>query len=294
MWRGPLPHVSVTVVVTSARPSCASTTPRCRAGAHSTRRAWLQRTPAPRRAPPTRSTRSHTVPSRRCARFPADHAARPADQVAGEHARRRARPVVHRHPRQPPHWGVDSRGVSAAGSSPGTTPPPCHATLPLSSRTRFVPITTRHSTISPGSPSDRCAAPAGHAGHQHRDRAPLDRPCPATDQIAISAITLARTVHTKVRGNDRRTPTTSLPSARAVRPGSEPKTNSTRRHSTLKQHPHPRPRHGRGHRHTPTATTTGREHDHRSHSHRRAATPFTTNTDDLAGRRHHALTRSPP
>jgi hypothetical protein len=119
MWRGPLPHVSVTVVVTSARPSCAPTTPRCRAGAHSTsslprmRPAWLQRTPAPRRAPPTRSTRSHTLPSRQCARFPTDHAARPADQIAAEHGRRRARPVVHRHPRQPPHRGVDSRCVSA-------------------------------------------------------------------------------------------------------------------------------------------------------------------------------------
>jgi hypothetical protein len=32
----------------------------------------------------------------------------------------------------------------------------------------------------PGSPSDRCAAPAAHARYQHRDRVPLDRPCPAT------------------------------------------------------------------------------------------------------------------
>jgi hypothetical protein len=71
MCRGPLPRVSVTVVVTSARPSCAPTTPRCGAGAPSTsslprmRPAWLQRTPAPRPAPRTRSSRSHTVPSRR-------------------------------------------------------------------------------------------------------------------------------------------------------------------------------------------------------------------------------------
>jgi len=78
-----------------------------------------------------------------------DHAARPAKQIGAEHARPRARPIVHPHPRQPPHRGVDSRGVSAAGSSPGRTPPPSHTSLPLSSRTRFVPITTRHSTISP-------------------------------------------------------------------------------------------------------------------------------------------------
>jgi hypothetical protein len=125
-------------------------------------------------------------------------------------------------PRQPPHRRVDSRCVSAAGSSPGRTPPPCHTTLPLSSRTRFVPIRTRHSTISP-------AARLTAAQPQQRM---LDTnivivfrwidPAPLPDQIAISAITLARTVHRpapRCGATTSRTPTTSLPSARAaVRP----------------------------------------------------------------------------
>jgi hypothetical protein len=232
-----------------------------------------------------------------CARFPADHAARPADQIAAEHARRRARPVVHRHPRQPPHRGVDSRLLSAAGSSAGTTSPPCHATLPLSSRTRFAPIRTRHSpTISPAA---RLTAEQPQQGMLDTTIVIVLRwidPAQLPDQIAISAITLARTVHRpapRCGATTSRTPTTSLPSTpAALRSRREPKANSTRRHPTPTQHPHPRPPHGRGHRRTPTATTTVRQHDDRSHSHRRAATPFTTNTDDLASL--DTLTRSPP
>jgi len=161
MCRGPLPRVSVTVVVTSARPSCAPTTPRCRAAAHSTsslprmRPAWLQRTPAPRAAPRTRSSRSHTVPPLAGCALP-----RRSPSATCEPDRGRARTPSSTASRSPSPAtatasGSRSRGVSAAEWSPGRTPPPCHTTLPLSSRTRFVPITTRHSTISPAAPSDR-------------------------------------------------------------------------------------------------------------------------------------------
>jgi hypothetical protein len=121
-------------------------------------------------------------------------------------------------------------------------------------------------------------------------------PAQLPDQMAISAITLARTVH---RPTPRCGATTAGHRPRAcrarpppLRSRSEPKANSTRRHPTPTQHPHPRPPHSRGHRRTPTATTTARQHDDRSHSHPRAATPFTTNTDDLASLDTH--TRTPP
>jgi hypothetical protein len=185
MWRGPLPHVSVTVVVTSARPGCAPTTPRCRPGAHGTsslprmRPAWLQRTPAPRRAPPTRSTSSHTVPSRRCARFPQITQPDPANQIAAEHGRRRARPVVHGHPRQPPYRGVDSRCVSAARIVYRQGSIAMSRNAPAVEPDAFRADHDAALDHQLGSPSDCCAAPAAHARYQHRDRVPLDRPCPA-------------------------------------------------------------------------------------------------------------------
>jgi hypothetical protein len=223
MWRGPLPHVSVTVVVTSARPSCAPTTPRCRASAHSTsslprmRPARLQRTPAPRRAPPTRSTRSHTLPSRRCARF-ADHAARPADQIARGRGRRRARPVVHRHPRQPPHRGVDSRCVSARRIV-------CRQDLTAMSRD------------APAVEPDAFRADQDAAlHHQPGSRLPAEQP--QQRMLHANIVIVRRRIdpaqlpcrwrsgpspgpncppaRTKVRRNDGRTPTTSLPSTPAA------------------------------------------------------------------------------
>jgi hypothetical protein len=158
----------------------------------------LQRTPAPRRAPPTQSSRSHTLAIPAVCALPRRQ--RDLRTRSREHGRRRARAVVHRHPRQPPHRGVDSRCVSAAGSSAGTTPPPRHATLPLSSRTRFVPIRTRHSTISPAARLTAEQPPAGHAGHHHRDRVPLDRACPATRPAGEQRHHIGRTVRRPAPG----------------------------------------------------------------------------------------------
>jgi hypothetical protein len=159
MWRWPLCRVLVTVSVTPGRSSCAPLAPGWGAAAQSNaswprmRRAWLQRTAAPRRAPRTRSSRSHTMPSRRCARFPADHPARAADQAARDHGRRRTRAAVHRHPRRPPHKGIDPDASAPAGSSPGRTQRHVAQRSRCRGWTRFPPITTRHSTIRPAAPT---------------------------------------------------------------------------------------------------------------------------------------------